>query len=387
LPKAIVLARSVYAIEHQKLIIFFADQKQELDLSAVPADIRWIEDQGIDDLNHLAFMYDVTEFTTSIKPLLTLKLLQDCDKVIFLDPDICLFGSLRPVYELMERYPIVLTPHYTVPIDSKSDNFDLGMMRFGSFNLGFYAVTGQPEALSFLNWWSERCLNLCFFETQFGLSTDQKWVSIAPCFFPNIHISFHLGLNMAFWNLHERTLTKRTEGYVVNNSEMLVFFHFSSFDASNPKSVSTRPHRWIKSGRPDLDEICCEYAEQLKQNDNGYSFVKYSFDYMSNGSYISPTLRRAYAAIAEEIPKGINPFDAEGVVMDFARKNRLLERNNLPYRPADTSNIQDHKWKIKIVFSFLRFLLRAMGPNSFFNLSRLFVYLSSYRQNRGLWKL
>ncbi len=387
LPKAIVLARSVVKFENKKLIIFIADRKQNIDLKNVPAEIRWIEEQNVEGFERIAFMYDVTEFTTAIKPLLTLKLLENSENVIFLDPDICLYDNLNVIYELLEKHSIILTPHYTIPIDDKTVGYDLGLMRFGSFNLGFYAVTKRGEALEFLKWWSLRCLNMCFFETQFGLSTDQKWVSLIPCFFKDFHVSFNLGLNMAFWNLHERILSRTEEGYIVNNRFKLVFFHFSSFDILNPRSVSSRPHPWKRTGRPDLDEICLEYAELLRQNDNGFSSIKYGFDYMSDGSYISPTLRRAYVAVNEGIPPETDPFNADGIVMKFARKNGLLQRGNIPYKSAGVSDMADHSGKFRVVYFFLKILLRILGPNNFYNLSRLFVFLSSYRQNRGLWKL
>ena len=387
LPKALVLADSVYKYEQKKIIIYLIDKKTNINLDFDFADIRWIEDENIPDLNKLAFIYDVTEFSTCIKPLLTLKLLDFFSYVIFLDSDTCLFDSLKPVYDSLEKYPILLTPHYTVPISSKEDNYDLGMMRFGSFNLGFYAVTFQTEATDFLSWWSERCINLGFFETQFGLSVDQKWVSIAPCFFPNLHIMFDLGLNMAYWNLHERVLSRDSDGYLVNNQYRLVFFHFSSFNLKNHKVISSRPHKWNLTGRDDLNEICNIYAEKLVKLDNGFSSIKYGFDYMSNGAYISPTLRRAYASVADEFSDNVNPFDFGGKISSFVFKNYLLEKKNVSFKPAGFSDIPNHSRKFKLIYFFLRLILRIIGPNRFFNLSRLFVYLSSYRQNRGLWKI
>ena len=161
LPKALVLANSLYHYENKKIIIYIIDKKHEINLNFEFAEFRWIEDEKIPDLYKLAFMYDVSEFTTCLKPLLTLRLLKSFSSVIFFDPDICIYSSLEPIYESLIKYPILLTPHYTIPL-SKVDNFDLGMMRFGSFNLGFYAVTSQQEAIDFLSWWSDCCLNLCF---------------------------------------------------------------------------------------------------------------------------------------------------------------------------------------------------------------------------------
>lgn len=385
-PKAIVLAESLFIETGNKLQIYVADKKNEL-VPVLPFyEIKWVEDENIERLKHLAFMYDVTEFSTSIKPLLTLKLLKDFKKVIYLDPDICVYSDLSDLNLLLDTYPILLTPHYITPINDIKENYDLGLMRFGSFNLGFYAVNDSDEGIEFLNWWSERCINLCFAESQFGLSVDQKWVSLAPCFFSGIKILFDKGYNMAFWNIHERTLSKIENEFIVNNTTKLKFFHFSSFDINNPYKISKRPHKWINEGRQDLTEICVQYAENLIKYDYKLSKVKYSYDYMSNGAYISPTLRRAYAAIYNELDFNHNPFDAEGILKNFIKQNFLVQKNNKEYQTMGTSNLTSHTSKFKIVNFILRLILRVIGPNAFSNFSRLLVYLSSYRQNRSLWK-
>jgi hypothetical protein len=385
-PKAIVLAESLFKETGNILHIYVADKKNELVPKLPFYEIKWVEDENIERLMHLAFMYDVTEFSTSIKPLLTLKLLKIFKKVIYLDPDICVYSDLSELNLLLDTYPILLTPHYITPINDIKENYDLGLMRFGSFNLGFYAVNDSNEGIEFLNWWSERCINLCFAESQFGLSVDQKWVSLAPCFFSGIKILFDKGYNMAFWNIHERSLSVNENEFIVNNETKLKFFHFSSFDINNPYKISKRPHKWINDGRQDLTGICVKYAENLKNFEYKLSKVKYSYDYMTNGTYISPTLRRAYAAIYFELDFNHNPFDSEGILKKFIKQNYLLQKNNEVYHTMGTSNIASHNSKFIIVNKILRLILRIIGPNAFSNFSRLLVYLSSYRQNRSLWK-
>lgn len=388
LPKALVLAESVYKFDGRKLIIYMIDRKIDLPQEFEFAEIRWIEDESIPKFKVLSFIYDVTEFSTCVKPLLALRLLNEFSSVIFLDPDTCVFSSLDLIHRSLIMYPILVTPHYTVPISSKSENHDLSMMRFGSFNMGFFGVSDNAEAIGFLTWWSERCIDLCYFETQFGLSTDQKWVSIAPCFFPNLHIMFDLGLNMAFWNLHERALTKsEDDSYLVNGTFPLIFFHFSSFDERNPAFISSRPHPFKESGRVDLVDICFDYSRRLESHDHGLTGYKYGFDYMSDGSYISPTLRKAFSCVVEEMDADLDPFDSNGPMRKFIKKNYLSEKDNSRYRLENTADIGRYSAPLGVVYILMRILLKLIGPNKFTNFSRLLVYLSSYRQNRGLWKL
>lgn len=383
LPKALVLAESMAAFNHPKLKIFLFDKKIDGELPYDLAEFEWVEDLGLENFSHYAFKYDITEFSTSLKPWLTLKLLESNEKVIFLDPDTCLFSSLDPILGLLEEKEVILTPHYVSP----HPEGDIGMMRFGSFNLGFFAVNSSLESLRFLSWWNERCLDLCYFETQFGLSTDQKWVSIAPCFFPKLHISFDLGYNVAFWNAHERVISINPHGgYLVNNEYPLIFFHFSSFDEKNPELLSKRAFADREAGRTDYNELAKNYNNSLQRLKIEISKTKYGFDFMSNGDYISPTLRRAYASVLSDLPCKHDPFDSNGVVADFAKKNFLV-CDKSGYQPSGFGDIESNKSKFYVVNKLMKLALYALGPNRFMNFSRLLVYLSSFRLNRDMWKL
>jgi len=388
LPRALVLAESLARYDNISLRIVLFDKKVVLgDFSSV-ADILWIEDLGVPNLDQMAFMYDIIEFSTSLKPFISLKFLKVSKAVIFLDPDTCLFDSLFPILEDLNNYPIVLTPHYTTPQPNNPSESDLGMMRFGSFNLGFFAVNSSLEAKRFLEWWSVRCIDYSLMESQFGLSTDQKWVAIAPCFFPGIHVSFNLGYNAAPWNTFERTLSKvGNERYEINKTFPLVFFHFSNFDYSDTQYLNKRASSEIGVSYPVLKKIGDEYAAKLKEKSQLVLKAPYSFDYMSDGSYISPTLRRAYAAVRDELPANHNPFDSMGPVGKFSRKNFLVGEAGGKYSYPGFKETKKHEGKLRAIYALMRITLRVVGPNRFYDLSKLLVYLSLYRKNRGLWKL
>ena len=293
-----------------------------------------------------------------------------------------MFSVIDPIVKLLDIQDIVLTPHYITPNESS----DLGMMRFGSFNLGFYAVRKTDESIRFLNWWSERCLNLCYFETQFGLSTDQKWVSIAPCFFPTLHVCFDLGWNVAFWNMHERTIAKDENGFVVNDQFPLIFFHFSSFDEKSPELLTKRPFADKALLRKDFMPLVEIYKAALDNFKTLVPPLSYSYDLMSNGDYISPTLRRAYASVLSELPADHDPFDSNGPVAQFAKNNFLL-RKSPAYKSSGFSDLESNRSKLKIINAFMKIALYVVGPNRFMNFSTLLVFLSSFRLNRDIWKL
>ena len=388
LPKALVLAESVQRLAGKKLNVVLFDRKQKFRHPADEINVIWIEDLGIEKLDELAFLYDIIEFSTSLKPFVARSLLQAHEKVIFLDPDTCLYKPLDSILADLDQHPILLTPHYTTPQPRTSHESDLAMMRFGSFNLGFFAVRRSTDATAFLSWWHERCTDFCFMESQFGLSTDQKWVTIAPCLFPALKVSFNLGYNMAPWNTFERELTLDAGGsYAVNKLVPLVFFHFSNFDATDPQYLNKRASSESGVHYPNLLRLTEHYAKRLNEEAARVDKVKYSYDYFSDGSYISPTLRRAYAAVRSELPPGHDPFDAKGPVGAFAHKNYLVQAQGTTYKYPVMRQASQHGRVLKWIHRAMRVALRLVGPNRFYDLTKLFVFLSVLRLQRGMWRL
>ena len=357
LPKALVLAESILKFNDIKLKIFLFDRKSEMDISKYDADLIWIEDLDIPNFYQLAFKYDIVEFSTSLKPYLTLHLLETNKRVIFFDPDICTYVSVSSILNNLEFHSIILTPHYTTPISNHKKtgwNNDLGMMRFGSFNLGFYAVKDSQQGIDFLKWWSDRCMDLCFMESQFGLSTDQKWITIAPALFQDIHISFNLGYNAAPWNVFERKIEKtNNDNYIINNTYPLIFFHFSNFNKSDIHYTNEISNYGEEINCPSLSELGAHYLGVLNQKEKEVIKVDYTFDYMSEGEYISPTLRRAYACVLSELPQNHDPFNSNGIIGDFARMNHLLEHNTKveSKKSIGFKNFDTHKTKFKYIYN------------------------------------
>lgn len=394
LHKALSLAESYYANVGEKINIFLFDKERELGAISDLVNIYWIENLNIQNLNQLAFKYDIIEFSTSLKPFIAMHLLEAYEKVIFFDPDTFLYNTIDSILALLDEEEIVVTPHYITPQKRGTEltQSDVALMRFGSFNLGFFAIKKSDESVRFLQWWDERCQDLCYVETQFGLATDQKWITIAPCFFPTLHISFNLGFNVAFWNLHERKVTVgEIEGiFKVNEKFDLIFFHFSSFNDKNPLKLIKKTLE-IDITRDfllhSLIQIYSDTSEKYKKLLQNLDKM-YSYDFMSDGLFISPSLRRAYASILSlnQFQNEHNPFDVNGEVGIFAKKNFLLSKKSVGYAPLGMENVDGNKWKFYFVNKLLRVLLHIVGPNQFTNISRLLVFLSSYRLNTKLWK-
>ncbi|HKF62945.1 MAG TPA: hypothetical protein VKB42_16390, partial [Dongiaceae bacterium] len=170
------------------------------------------------DWHHYQCFYDVLELATSIKPLCFEHLLaEEIDVAIYLDPDIVVFKALEAVLSaIREGYEVVLTPHILTPLpaDGKTPN-DLSIMRAGIYNLGFAAFANTAQSRTIIAWWRRRLRTQGLADIGAGLFTDQKWIDFLPAFSAATFIIRDPGYNVAYWNLHERTLSRGEDGWRV----------------------------------------------------------------------------------------------------------------------------------------------------------------------------
>jgi len=179
------------------------------------------------------FGHDIVEACTAVKGRALQYLLDqpDCEKVIYFDPDIAVFGTMDPVIALLDTCSIVLTPHQIDPDPAENklairDN-EVTSLDFGVFNLGFVAVANDAEGRRFADWWADRLFDWCHDRLDIGIFVDQKWCDLVPCFFDNVKVLRDPGYNVASWNLSQRTMTYGPEGQALINGQPLRFYHFT----------------------------------------------------------------------------------------------------------------------------------------------------------------
>src|SRR5207253_3166136 len=115
----------------------------------------------------------------------------------------------------------------------------------------------------FLKWFADRLYDYCYMEVNLGMYVDQLWINHVPVYFNKVFISKHMGLNCAYWNLHERYFSFNNNSYFVNETFQLIFFHFSALDIYNPSTISKSQNRYNLNERTDLVSLINEYAEKL----------------------------------------------------------------------------------------------------------------------------
>ncbi|WP_233375444.1 hypothetical protein [Pelomonas cellulosilytica] len=301
LGQACTLMQSVRTHEpHAKRYIVIVDRKSELPpLEPGLGEIVWAEDLAIADFERKAFIFDVLELNTNVKPSAFLHLLKAHERCVYMDPDTILYDALAPVWKGLDDANVVLTPHTISPRAGLDCPWEQDLLRYGGYNLGFAAVRRSDESVRMLRWWEDRCLTRGFHAPTEGFFVDQKFMDLAPMFFDGIRPLRHPGLNVAYWNLHERPVRSAGPRFFVGD-EPLIFCHFSGFvfePTEEERDLITKyPCDLTLANRPELRRLCDDYRQRLK--DNGHATLKkipYTFERFDNARDIPKVVRRLVA--------------------------------------------------------------------------------------------
>ena len=266
-PQALALANSF--LEHHpasNFYIILVDKRTDLNVWDNMR-IRLIEVAMVEtEILSLAAKYNIVELNTAVKPQAFLYLFANtrADVIYYLDPDVYIYQSFQELNDYLETYEVLLTPHILrpIPIDGKTP-FENDFLNFGLYNLGFLGLKRSAATKELLHWWKERTYKYGYKNLAKGLFVDQLWMNFVPVQHEKVKIIDQPGYNMAPWNLHERKLSFRDDSYYVNNTNLLVFYHFSTLNPLKKLQLHPVFNRYDFSNRPDLLKIYQDYATEL----------------------------------------------------------------------------------------------------------------------------
>jgi hypothetical protein len=259
-----------------EFVIGLVDKLDKINLDAdkiPPFKLLEIDKINMNCLDEMCKIYDITELNTAVKPFYFdyfLKNRPDVKNIIYFDPDIIVFDSLKLLKDNLEQFSIVLTPHITSPINDKFDTREIDHLNTGLYNLGFLAISRSDVSIKMIDWWKQRLKRDCRIDLCNGLFVDQHWMVFVPIFFrESVLVDKYFGYNVAYWNLHERVVTQKDGKFFINNVP-LIFFHFSGYGINKPDEVSKYQNRSNFENRRDIVPLFEYYAKQLKDNFNDY---------------------------------------------------------------------------------------------------------------------
>jgi len=252
-----------------KFLICLVDRRNNsFDYSKIPHDIIEVENIGIPCLSEMILRYNIVELNTAFKPYFFQYFFNTttAESIIYLDPDIQVFAPLVDLHLELSKNDIVITPHFTTPINDDKWQAEEDFLNSGLYNLGFIAIKKSSNSIRMLDWWAERMRTKAYINFKKGLFTDQIWINFVPLFFEKVKIFINPGYNVAYWNLHERVISIIDEMYYVNGKQQLIFYHYASFKPLNPDQISTGQSRYTFKDRPDILPLFQNYCELVFQN-------------------------------------------------------------------------------------------------------------------------
>ena len=291
LAQAKVLSDSVYKYSkdcYDFCIVLCDEYSEKIDYSEFHAQFVLAKDLGIANFDWMIRYYNIIELNTAIKPSAFKYLISTYSPtyIHYLDPDTCTYSPLSVLEKELGEGSILLTPHSLAPLpfDGKvpTDNI---FLNHGIYNLGFLGLRVSDGSLSMLDWWEDFLAKHCLDRVDRGFFVDQLPMELAPLYFKDATvISFHRGINMAYWNLHERHLEYENGSYIVNEVFPLVLFHFSNYKTTNPSLISKYYNRMPMEEFPAIKKIYMDYASELNSLDMGlYQSVECIYTKSRNG--------------------------------------------------------------------------------------------------------
>lgn len=218
------------------------------------------------DLHRIATSSDTRMLVSRLKPLLLRGLLRRARPVVLVDADSYVFDDIGELGNLLERDPILLTPHIrSLAGVAPRSNLELSPLLWGVHNGGFVAVA--PSGREFADWWWDRCRRLIVPDAGSPLAYSQIWLGHAcACFAARTLLDGRI--NVTPFDLGDRDIEWRGRTPFLG-AHRLGHFHFvgridprcedaSPSDARNPNAFP------VPSERPGAARLYREYFERVR---------------------------------------------------------------------------------------------------------------------------
>jgi hypothetical protein len=253
-----------------KFVVGLADELAGRIAAEQYAFIEFINLSDLEDaaIGQMVTQYNIFELSCALKPFFGTYLMRKYQPkvLLYFDTDICIYHSFAAIEEKLLGNSILLTPHYVSPIpDDGKYPMERDVLNGGLYNGGFIGFGNTQTANECLEWWKQRLITQGYNNVCEGMMVDQLWLNLIPLYFREVYILEHPGCNLAYWNLHERSLTQSGNNYFANK-EALIFFHFSGYTLDQPGRLSKHQNRYNLSQQTALYNLVGSYQKSLTEN-------------------------------------------------------------------------------------------------------------------------
>ena len=245
--------------------VVLADRDDDQRLPPQPFEVIPVETLPVPDVAGFVHRYHAAELSFATKPWALAEMFRrGYDRAIYLDADIFVYSTLRPMQDLLDSATILLTPHLTETQEGDALESERRILQAGAYNSGFVGLSRCPTSEKFLSWWQRTLLHDCRVDVERGYFGDQRCLDLVPGMFDGVHIVRHPGWNFARWNMDRRPVTT-VNGEIRVAGEPLVFFHFSGLLSGATSPGQQRDPDAIKPIAPAVQALIDDYAKELQR--------------------------------------------------------------------------------------------------------------------------
>lgn len=267
-----VLFNSVRRVHPElRLTVLLADCSPHVlgavrDAMGAEVDVLCCADLGFDFLEDMRTYYTALEYCSALKVLGSSHILQKEENCLFLDPDMVVLDSLSEEVLAQEGEIIVCCHTFSpYPQDGDSPN-DLQLCWAGQLNGGVLLSRRGPQGTPAIDWLVEKTKFNWFVAPEFGMYADQQWLSALPYLFRDRTVVVSdPGVDVAYWNLHERPLRQSaSDGVKMLAGGPLRLMHFSGFKmASGGRLTQHSTRKFDNETEVILSDMLVDYEKKL----------------------------------------------------------------------------------------------------------------------------
>jgi YHS domain-containing protein len=182
---------------------------------------------------------------------------RDAEWVTYLDGDLYFFASPEVLYNELVDATVAIVPHRFAPNLRKRHVF-------GTYNVGWVGVRNDPDGISVIRWWRERCIEWCYDQVDGDRYADQGYLSSFSRLSAGVRVIQHVGANLAPWNIANHRIGVDGGQVVIDGIHPLIFFHFQGLRTGfrwflfNSHRIFGAPFSWVTRQhiyRPYIDEM------------------------------------------------------------------------------------------------------------------------------------
>ena len=281
-----------------------------LDPSHEPFQIVRLSELRIPRLERFRFHYGQQPLTYASTPYLIAHLTQcGFDRVVFIKQESLVLGELTPLFDLLKRTSIVLTPHLVAPLAGPDRiQRELNILQSGTFNVGILGVAATETAARFLDWWQDRVHAHCRHAIAAGMHYEQRWLDLVPGLFADVHVLRDPAFNVGHWNLPDRVISVDGERVLVNG-EPCRLFRFSGYDPERPLSLTRYSPRLTPENAGPARIVFERFHAALERH--GYHETKgwpYAYGAFDNGAPVPDVARSLFAGMGDDVGRFGDPL-------------------------------------------------------------------------------